>query len=124
MSKLQLAVWEHNSCMDTHCALCGELFEVEYASVAVVDGPAVKGASNLPKNAVAQDVCPDCMAAGPDGAAERMRQRAQDLRKLADDVEQNATEIQTIDPEHWFVVKTRERSQIAIEQLNDNWPVA
>jgi hypothetical protein len=72
-----------NNCFsDEKCALCGELFS-PHAAVAELEywwqGPRTFGY-----------VCDDCLAAGPVGAAERVREYAKNLRKCAEGKDQLA----------------------------------
>jgi hypothetical protein len=66
------------------CFTCGRSFEVD-AVKAVADNPGE--VETMDEHA---DVCPACIAAGPDGLRERMREYIAELRATADDLERLA----------------------------------
>ena len=63
----------HNMSGDFPCLLCGKRHEQAYAAVKLLEVDAKGNERNW------GDLCPDCIEAGPAGAAERMRQYVLDM---------------------------------------------
>lgn len=47
------------------------------------------------------DICPQCLDAGPSGAAARMRETSKNLREWADSLERDANNVEGISVENW-----------------------
>jgi len=74
-SELRTEAYPHNTSGHFVCGVCGETHDQDCAAARVVDPDG---------GALADDVCPACIVAGPSGAAERARAWAADLHARAD----------------------------------------
>ena len=80
---LRTEAYSHNSGgIEFPCRLCGEGHEQNHSAIRLLNAGKDCG-----------DVCPDCAAAGPMGAAERMREHARGLRAWADELDSDAVEV-------------------------------
>jgi|GEM_PF-3030457 len=86
----------HNVLTYVPCAICGEKFQLDLATVTLCEGERELGS-----------VCPTCVKAGPTGAAERAQQHADRLRQWADEHDRLATALQFV--EQWVTIDELDR---------------
>jgi len=106
MAKLKTTVWLHNAHSRFPCDLCGNWHEQPGAAVILSEV-----SSSNPEDRLGE-VCPECVRAGPEGAAKRIESQAQALRQEADRLEALAPRVASI--EDWtsweeFCARTAER---------------
>lgn len=103
---VQTRSWPHNTDSGFRCVLCGEDDRMNFASTTLFDGQDALG-----------DLCRECVVAGPTLAAERTRRRATDLREQAEELDELATALRTLDPARWSTLAelTTEREQVMRE---------
>jgi hypothetical protein len=73
MSELQIQVWRFSTALQGACVLCGTVHDQGYAAAVLFAGIHQLGA-----------LCPRCLSAGPERAAERARQRAGRMRQAGE----------------------------------------
>jgi len=66
------------------------------------------------------DVCPECVEAGPSGAAQQMRERAKDLRELSDSLERLANEVANV--EDWVPIEELRAAKEASTEMRRKVP--
>jgi hypothetical protein len=91
------------------CVLCGEHFNINSA-VAELDYW-YQGPESL------SGICPDCLAAGPVGAAKRTRKRAKQLRSWAHSLEQLADDMGITPESHWKTTADLRKEENHQEEL-------
>lgn len=112
---LQITIWDHNHSGETRCDMCGAMFEEHCCAVALCEGIPYYDGRNAPRDALALDICPACLEAGPIGAAQRMERRAAQLRANADELETLADAVRTMPRENWLTRRELETHAQEIE---------
>lgn len=119
---LQLAIWDHNHSGETRCDVCGAMFEEHCCAVALCEGIPYYAGRNAPENAILTDICPDCLEAGNERAAQRMSARA---ARWSEDASARATladAVRTMPRENWLTRRELEMHAQEIEtQMRALW---
>lgn len=102
---LQVVIWDHNRTGETHCDLCGAVFEERYCAAALVNGAPRFEGQNAPLNARALDICPACLDAGTQGTAQRIARRIDRVRALAGELETLAEAVRNMPRENWLTAR-------------------
>jgi hypothetical protein len=115
-NQLHIRVYMHNASMSFPCCLCGTGHQQDLSAAELMDGDkrVMKSLS---------DVCPECLYAGPEGAAKRTREFIRYLREKAIALELLAAEIETLTLDKWA---TRADLEAASKAALDpsNWEYA
>lgn len=94
---MKVKVYAHSASMDFSCCLCGRFFQqTNFAAALLPDGE-----DDVLGDDDTLDVCPQCLEAGPTGAAERARLHAEELRDAARALDTLAGEVATIPESDW-----------------------
>ena len=86
--ELRVEVYSHDVADEFPCIVCGDLHQQNFAAAVLYDGGLELG-----------DICPQCVAAGATGAAQRGREYAERLRAQAQARDALAAALPEI--EHW-----------------------
>ena len=102
----------HNMASGYGCVLCGQEVEEEYAAIVLFSDGKMVG-----------DVCPTCAAAGPHGAAIRMREWVKKWNRQIYAQIELAGEVEQV--QRWATVEElREAERAAREAMGDSKPEA